>query len=144
MSPTLFAIYINDLAEEISRLNCGIDLDSFQISILLYSDDIDWLTESEGNMQKMLNVLHVWCSKWRLVVNESKTKVLHFRNKTRLRSNFVFKCGEKNIEFEKSYKYLGFWFNEFLDMDMSVAESASRALGAVYTRAVWRMMCTRS
>ena len=137
MSPTLFAIYINDLAEEISRLNCGIDLDSFQISILLYADDIVLLTESEGNMQKMLNVLHVWCSKWRLAVNESKTRVLHFRNKTRLRSNYVFKCGEKNIVFEKSYKYLGFWFNEFLDMDMSVTEitkSASRALGAVYMK----------
>lgn len=52
MSPTLFAIYINDLAEEISRLNCGIDLDSFQISILLYADDVVLLTESEGNMKK--------------------------------------------------------------------------------------------
>ena len=52
MSPTLFAIYINDLAEEISRLNCGIDLDSFQISILLYADDIVLLTESEGEYAK--------------------------------------------------------------------------------------------
>ena len=59
-------------------------------------------------MQKMLNVLHVWCSKWRLAVNESKTKVLLFRNKTRLRSNFVFKCGEKILSLKKVTSILGF------------------------------------
>ena len=85
----------------------------------------------------MLNVLHVWYSKWRLAVNEAKTKILHFRNKTKLRSSILFTCGNKTIEYSECYKYLGFWFNEFLDMEKSITEitkSASRALGAVYMK----------
>ena len=40
ISPTLFSIYINDLAQEINRLNCGVNLDGTIISVLLYADDI--------------------------------------------------------------------------------------------------------
>ena len=62
---------------------------------------------------------------------------MHFRSKAKARSNFVFKCGENTIEYESSYRYLGFWFNDFLDMSRSIrliTKSASRALGAVYTK----------
>ena len=62
---------------------------------------------------------------------------MHFRNKNQLRSNFIFQCGEKVITFEHEYKYLGFWFNEYLDLEKSVTEvskAASRALGAVYMK----------
>ena len=61
----------------------------------------------------MLNVLHHWCDKWRLAVNEAKTKIMHFRNKSKLKSNVLFSCGNKEIGYSDSYKYLGFWFNEF-------------------------------
>ena len=39
------------------------------------------------------------------------------------------------IEYESSYKYLGLWANEYLDISKSIREitkSSSRALGAVY------------
>jgi hypothetical protein len=35
MSPTLFAIYIDDLARDIKSLDCGIDIDDTIVSILL-------------------------------------------------------------------------------------------------------------
>lgn len=40
VSPTLFAIYINDLANDLNALNCGIKLNNshVHVSILLYSD----------------------------------------------------------------------------------------------------------
>ena len=68
---------------DINELNCGIDVGDTRISSFLYADDIVLLTENAEDMQRMLNVLHVWCGKWRLVVNESKTKVVHFRNRTK-------------------------------------------------------------
>ncbi|VDI09227.1 Hypothetical predicted protein [Mytilus galloprovincialis] len=40
MSPSLFAVYINDLAERVNNLNCGIKIDDIELSILLYADDI--------------------------------------------------------------------------------------------------------
>ena len=108
LSPTLFAIYINDLVDYINHLNCGIHVGGTQISLFLYADDIVLLSESEEGLQSMLNVLHVWCSMWRLDVNEAKTKILHFRNKTKLRSSILFTCGNKTIEYSECYKYLGF------------------------------------
>ena len=66
-----------------------------------------------------------------------KTKVIHFRPTTKPRSDYAFKCGDKLIEYETLYKYLGFWFNETLDMKKSIKEiskAASRAHGAVYMK----------
>lgn len=66
-----------------------------------------------------------------------KTKVIHFRTSTVPRSTVDFKCGEKDIEYVPSYKYLGLWFNEHLNMKKTVTElakSASRALSALYTK----------
>ena len=137
LSPTLFSIYVNDLANEICNMQCGVDIDGMNISIMLYADDIVLLSDSEVNLQLMIDKLNDWCHKWRLTVNEAKTKVLHFRSQNEIRSDYVFKCGDKTIEYECSYKYLGFWINEFLDITKSIKEitkSASRALGAVYTK----------
>ena len=137
LSPALFSIYINDLAAEINALHCGIKFDNNEVSILLNADNVVLISESADDLQNMLNTLNNWCNKWRLAVNESKTKIVHFRNKNQLRSNFIFQCGEKVITFEHEYKYQGFWFNEYLDLEKSVTEvskAASRALGVVYMK----------
>ena len=137
LSPTLFAIYINDLATEINALNCGIKYEDNEISLLMYADDIVLISGSAEDLQNMLNTMNIWCNKWRLAVNESKTKIVHFRNKNQMQSDYSFKCGEKDLAYESEYKYLGFWFNEHLDMEKSVSavtKAASRALGAVYMK----------
>ena len=138
ISPTLFSIYVNDLAVELDNLNCGVSLqETLNISVLLYADDIAILSETEAGMQTMLNKLDDWCRKWRITVNETKTKVLHFRPKARIATDIIFKCGNQKIDVDSSYKYLGFWMNEFLDMKFSIreiAKSASRALGAIYSK----------
>jgi hypothetical protein len=55
------------------------------------------------------------------------------------RSNFIFTCSNSNIEYVESYKYLGLWFEEHMNMNKAVRElvkSASRALGALYGKFV--------
>ena len=39
LSPTLFSIFINNLAIEVNNKRCGITIDGKNISILLYADD---------------------------------------------------------------------------------------------------------
>ena len=63
LSPTLFNIYINDLAEELKRMNLGIKMGDLHICILLYADDIVLVSEHEKNLQRMLNHVHKWCCK---------------------------------------------------------------------------------
>ena len=63
--------------------------------------------------------------------------MIHFRTASVNRSNFEFKYGDKNIEYTSSYKYLGLWLQEHLNLNKTVSElskSASRALSALYTK----------
>ncbi|CAC5384974.1 unnamed protein product [Mytilus coruscus] len=132
----MFAIYINDLAERINNLQCGIRIGDDILSILLYADDIALIAPDEASLQRMLDVVSDWCSQWKLV-NPSKSNVVHFRNPSIDRSNFYFTCSRQNITYATSYKYLGMWLDEHLTFDKAIRElskSASRALGALYVK----------
>ena len=67
-------------------------------------------------MQDMPNYVNDWCLKWRIMVNPTKSNVVHFRNTGKQRSNFQFHVGVNNLAYADSYKYLGVVFNEFLDL----------------------------
>lgn len=72
LSPTLFSLYINDLAKEIKQMNLDVDIDDYQLSILMYADDVALIVPDVESLQRMLTKLHDWCSKWRLSVNSEK------------------------------------------------------------------------
>ena len=137
LSPTLFALYVNDLAEEIKALNCGIEMGDDQLALLLYADDVVLIGPTEESLQRMLDKLYEWCSKWRLAINKDKTKIIHFRPVSIQCTQFVFKYGDLVLELTDTYKYLGLWFSKHLDMKFAtnkLAKSASRALSALYTK----------
>ena len=109
------------------------------VSTLLYADDIILIAPTAENLQLMFDTLNNWCKKLRLTGNPEKSKVIHFRTSTVPQSMFTFKCGAKEIENVSSYKYLGLWFNEHLDMTKTVkklAKSASPALSALYSKSL--------
>ena len=60
-------------------MNKGIKFASHKISILLYADDMVLISEREDELQLMLNKMNEWCNKWRIKVNNSKSKIVHFR-----------------------------------------------------------------
>lgn len=136
LSPGLFSLFINDLALEIKHLNLGIHLGSVTVGILLYADDVALLAESVEDLQTMLNVLHNWCCRWRLVINQAKTQIIHFRKRSAPRSTEVLTFDNMNSEYVTHYKYLGFTFDEFMNFDgvKILAASASRALGSVINK----------
>ena len=74
LSPTLFAMYLNDLAVEVKSLNCGIDINGRQVTILLYADYIVLLAPNERSLQKQLDAIYNWCRKWRMKVNTKDKK----------------------------------------------------------------------
>ena len=81
ISPTIFAFFTNVLAEGLKGLHKGIKLNNLEISCLLNADDIMLMSETEEDMQTMLDFVHEWCRKWRLRINYAKSNVVHFRNK---------------------------------------------------------------
>lgn len=145
LSPTLFAIFINDLAQEIKNLGLGIPIDVEGngqvelISILLYADDIVCMTETEIDLQDILYATEEWCKKWRLEVNLSKTNIMHVRNKRKHQSKFTFLFNKRPVPYCKSYKYLGTNIDENVSLKFTVdkhSEAAERALSSVITKMI--------
>ena len=86
-----FSMYLNDMAVGIKQLQCGVNLNGFELSILLYADDIVLIAPDERKLQLMLEFVSSWCKKWRMAVNTDKTHVVHFRpaRKSRTRTAIV-------------------------------------------------------
>ena len=137
LSPTLFALFINRLAEEIKQLNKGVDVDGVNVSILLYADDIVLISGKETDLQHMLDYMKQWCFKWKLKLNVEKSKIVHFRRKNVTRTEFPFHFGENELEIIDRYKYLGIIIDEYLNYDVTaqmLSESAGRALGGIINK----------
>ena len=134
LSPTLFNLFLNDLALELKSMNCGLKFNGEDLCILLYADDIILLSDSEEHLQLLLNHVDNWCKKWQLVINSDKSKMMHFRKKAVDRTVTDFKLGNDVLETVDSYKYLGVVIDEFLDFSKTVdslAVGGGRALGAI-------------
>ena len=137
LPPLLFNIFINDLIDEVKKLNVGIKLDNDIISVLVYADDIVFMCENENDLQKIIDTLSVWCDTNDLVVNLSKSKIVHFRSQSIERTNFQFIFKNNSIDIVEKYTYLGLVLNEFLnylDTAKAVAKSARRALGSLIAK----------
>ena len=98
---------MNSLATYIKSLNKGVKVGHDKVSILLYADDMVLLAPTENDLQYMLNAMADWAMKWRLKVNVLKYKIVHFRSKRKIGSDYAFKYAGDIIERVSSYKYLG-------------------------------------
>ena len=114
--------------------NKGVKIGNVCINILLYADDLVLLSETEEDLQCMLNILDKWCRKWRMVINMEKTQIIHFRYKQKPQTSFIFYLGSRPISIVTKYRYLGCTINKFWykhTIGDALAEGASRALGKV-------------
>jgi len=105
LSPLLFTLYVNDLCDEVSVggfLYAGV-----WIRMLMYADDIVFLSSDPDILQQMIDQLSEYCLKWDLLVNLKKSKVMVFRKKGRLKKNLKWTYRGETIDIVSSYKYLG-------------------------------------
>ena len=121
LSPLLFNLFINHLAEEIIKLKVGLKLNNTElgsdsdsdpdpavsISILLYADDIVLLADTAEDLQLMLDKLYDHSYKWRYTVNINKSAVLIFNPNPRDQTKYEFKLNNLVIPLQSEYKYLG-------------------------------------
>ena len=136
-SPTGFAAYLNPLISELKAAGIGVKMGDINVCVLAYADDIVLCAENELDLQRLVDILCQWCSKWRLSINTGKTKVMHFRKKTRDITKFMFHVNDSPLEIVSDYKYLGVLFNEHLDFSKTaelLANAGGRALGAVINK----------
>ena len=91
LSPSLFAIYINDLAIELKQSGIGVDISTefdvaIMVCVLLYADDVVLIAGNEQDLQSLIFIVENWCKKWRLELNLTKTNVMHVRKSQKAQS----------------------------------------------------------
>ena len=64
LSPLLFNLYINDLVSDMNQLNSGIDIDGAKVCILLYTDNVILIADTEEELQRLRNCLDLWTMVW--------------------------------------------------------------------------------
>ena len=114
-SPTLYDVFVDELASELFNAGYGvIGPDGKRIPLLMYADDVVLLSESPEQLQRMLNAVSCFAKKWRFTYNTSKSAVVvagatSLLHKQRARSMKWFLNGEV-LPVPDTYLYLGLEF----------------------------------
>ncbi len=112
LSPTLFNLFMNDIAPLLNENCCNpAMIGDLPIGCLFYADDLVLLSESKEGLQKSLDTLSSYCTKWYLKVNESKSKIM-ICSKQKLSNNIKFNYNDKELERVSLYKYLGIMISD--------------------------------
>ena len=114
LSPTLFCLFINQLAEHVQVCGKhGVQLlpGLMELFILFFSEDVTLLTKTPSGLQNQLNCQQDCCAKLGIEVNESKTKVMVFRKGGHLGTQEKWFYNGKLVNMVNSYSYLGFTIN---------------------------------
>ena len=123
MSPILFDIYINGLAEEIQKARLGVKIIKYRngkLGILMFADDIALIAETPTRLQKIMDITYQYSLKWRFTFNYDKCAVMIFDRsnvkeeelkygncKTECTCGYHWRLGEQLIKQVNVYKYLG-------------------------------------
>ena len=69
ISPILFTLFLNDLKDEIAIGSHGIDIETIKLFVLLFADDLVLFAETVIELQRLINRLIGYCSRWHVNVN---------------------------------------------------------------------------
>ena len=136
LSPNMFRYMLNNL-KHFLNMGEGITLDDELIAHILWADDLVMLSDSAQGLQKQLDGLFNFCSKFQMIVNELKTKIMIYGNVQINNTNFIF--NNKHLEIVSNYKYLGVILNStktlkgdiFKEMKPYISDKGRKATFAV-------------
>lgn len=111
LSPLLFTLFINDLGEALNTEFTGVYILSIKLFFLLYADDLALFSSTPIGLQRLLDKLSLYTTKWKLKINLSKSKIMVFRNAGRLKSCEKWSIEGHRLEVVNEYCYLGVVFS---------------------------------
>ncbi|KAL1446221.1 hypothetical protein WDU94_003695, partial [Cyamophila willieti] len=99
LSSTLFLIYVMTLPRKIMKTD--------SIKTIMFADDLVIYSENIEDLKESLLELNVWCKKYKLKINTSKSKVMKLRKGGKLKKTDILQFDNTNLEFVNEYEYLG-------------------------------------
>ncbi len=137
LSPLLIALFVNDIEDHLLANGCryaNIDneaLDNYiKLLVLMYADDTILIADSDENLQKDIKCMETYSGTWKLIVNETNTKVMIF-GKTKVKKHLKFTYNDVELELVHNLKYLGLIINFNGSFKLAITElkkHASRAM----------------
>ena len=135
LSPTLFNCFIDELAKRLKATGVFVKFDKKKLNALLYADDVVLMAESVEDLQRLIDVVDLFCREWRMDINLTKSEAMVVGGKECDCSNKEsigcceshcaaaapsWMCRGKRVPVVGKYKYLGIWFNESLTWDAHI------------------------
>ena len=107
MSPILFNLFVNDINEIFDARFCHpVSLGNIKLSNLLYADDLILISETKTSLQSCSYNLQAYWQKWKLTVNNKKTKVMVVEKRQCSTQMHRFSFKKEPLEICKLYPYL--------------------------------------
>ena len=127
LGPLLFLIFINDI---------GLGIAS---NIQLYADDTSlFKTVKKGKMVKAVDtinndlaIIHKWCQRWLMQINETKSVVMLISRKTTPSPKLPIRLGDAELAYTNHHKHLGLTVNakfNWSDHIGNIVAAASKCL----------------
>ena len=104
LSSVLFLLFAFDIESCFSHK--GINLGKYHVQFLMFADDLVLICETAEELQEAINNFMRYCDENGLTLNAKKTKVVIFHKGRAPKASFT--AGEKQLDVENSFKYLGF------------------------------------
>lgn len=141
LSPTIFSVFINQIALEINETGRhGITFltGMIELYILLFADDLALMSYTVVGLQTQLNVLLACCTKLQLEINTDKTKVMVFRRGGPLAEKEKWYLGKDLLEVVNRYVYLGYMFTTKMSYNVGTGDLVSKA--RIATMGIFRLL----
>jgi len=78
LSPYLFALYVDDLADNLRFSGYGLHVGSLFVGCIFYADDIVLLSPTCFGLQQLLNICEQFASNWYIKFNTDKSQLITF------------------------------------------------------------------
>jgi len=110
LSPVLFAIFIDGLANKIKDANVGCYISTLCASIFLYADDILLIAPSVSGLQTHVNICETELLNIDISINQNKSVCIRFGTKFNAHCEHNTSVSVVKFEWVDKYRYLGVFF----------------------------------
>ena len=136
LSPELIKVYFKELSDLLNSANTNNPtLSGLTITHLAWADDLFILALDMKLLQKQLDIIESYCSKWGLEINKNKTIYLIFNANRNNRSyeNCLPTLNGTALERVTSYCYLGIIICDNGNFKTAITSLSSKGLGALFS-----------
>ena len=130
LSPKLFAIYIDDLSQDLAMCKSVCYINEQCMNHVMYADDICLLAPSAIGLQRLLDVCFDFSIKNDIMVNPIKSVCVVFKSKSNKLYCPTVSLDCDILEYTAYTKYLGFTFS----MDVQDDDDMLRQMRTLYIR----------